>query len=618
MRSMKRGVVWKLGMAGAVAALLLGAVYALRWHLPVRWNIAVRSWAAGIEVNHDVRIRMPDGVQLAASLYLPRGEHRNLATVLMRLPYGRRDYGELSQLLLFAKHGYAVLVEDVRGKFDSEGEFGTPWEHGTEDGVATLDWIVRQPWSNGKVGTFGCSALGELQYVLARARHPAHAAMIPAGGGGAIGSARGSYEYFGLFEGGVFQLASGFGWFLRNGARDRSLPLAERVDISAALRSLPSRDMVERVQPGRNAFEDFLTTPLSDPAWARFDYVSDSDRIDVPALVINTWGDQTLEGSFALAEQARRDATPTAPLRQHVVIAPGNHCRHLEARDEKRFGVLDAPGAHQPYEHWYLQWFDHWLRERGDALASLPGYLFYVIGEGRWLTSESWPPERARLQRWYLGSAGHAQSAAGDGALTRLPPAGNARDSYRYDPGDPVPSRGGPVCCTGNPSDPQGPAEQRDVEARRDVLVYTSAPLERPLRIAGPLRARLTVSSSAVDTDFVARLVHVWPDGRSTSVQEGALRARYRDGPGRPSLMTPGQTYTVEIAMRSIAYYLPAGHRLRLHVTSSSFPRLERNLNTGGRNFDEAVGIVAVNSVHHGGGTPSYLELSELDVAEAR
>ena len=618
MRSMKRGVVWKLGVAGAAAALLLGAVYALRWHLPVRWNIAVRSWAAGIEVNHDVRIRMPDGVQLAASLYLPRGEHRNLATVLMRLPYGRRDYGELSQLLLFAKHGYAVLVQDVRGKFESEGEFGTPWEHGTEDGVATLDWIVRQPWSNGKVGTFGCSALGELQYVLARARHPAHAAMIPAGAGGAIGSARGSYEYFGLFEGGVFQLASGFGWFLRNGARDRSLPLAERVDISAALRSLPSRDMVERVQPGRNAFEEFLTTPLSDPAWARFDYVSDSDRIDVPALVINTWGDQTLEGSFALAEQARRGATPAAPLRQHVVIAPGNHCRHLEAREEKRFGVLDAPGAHQPYEQWYLQWFDHWLRERGDALASLPGYLFYVIGEGRWLTSESWPPERARLQRWYLDSAGHAQSAAGDGALTLLPPAGDARDSYRYDPADPVPSRGGPVCCTGNPSDPQGPAEQRDVEARRDVLVYTSAPLERPLRIAGPLRARLTVSSSAVDTDFVARLVHVWPDGRSTSIQEGALRARYRDGPGRPSLMTPGQTYTVEIAMRSIAYYLPAGHRLRLHVTSSSFPRLERNLNTGGRNFDEAVGIVAVNSVHHGGGTPSYLELSELDVAEAR
>ena len=618
MRSMKRGVVWKLGMAGAVAALLLGAVYALRWHLPVRWNIAVRSWAAGIEVNHDVRIRMPDGVQLAASLYLPRGEHRNLATVLMRLPYGRRDYGELSQLLLFAKHGYAVLVQDVRGKFDSEGEFGTPWEHGTEDGVATLDWIVRQPWSNGKVGTFGCSALGELQYVLARARHPAHAAMIPAGAGGAIGSARGSYEYFGLFEGGVFQLASGFGWFLRNGARDRSLPLAERVDISAALRSLPSRDMVERVQPGRNAFEEFLTTPLSDPAWARFDYVSDSDRIDVPALVINTWGDQTLEGSFALAEQARHGATPAAPLRQHVVIAPGNHCRHLEAREEKRFGVLDAPGAHQPYEQWYLQWFNHWLRERGDALASLPGYLFYVIGEGRWLTSESWPPERARPRRWYLDSAGHAQSAAGDGALTLLPPAGDARDSYRYDPADPVPSRGGPVCCTGNPSDPQGPAEQRDVEARRDVLVYTSAPLERPLRIAGPLRARLTVSSSAVDTDFVARLVHVWPDGRSTSIQEGALRARYRDGPGRPSLMTPGQTYTVEIAMRSIAYYLPAGHRLRLHVTSSSFPRLERNLNTGGRNFDEAVGIVAVNSVHHGGGTPSYLELSALDVAEGR
>ena len=223
-----------------------------------------------------------------------------------------------------------------------------------------------------------------------------------------------------------------------------------------------------------------------------------------------------------------------------------------------------------------------------------------------------------QLERWFLGSDGRANSGAGNGTIGRTPSGSAAFDRFSADPMNPVPSRGGPVCCTGNPVDQAGPADQADVESRQDVLVYTSQPLAQPLRITGSLRAHLTISSSAPDTDFVVRLVHVWPDGRATNIQEGALRLRYRNGPERAAALQPGRRYGIDVPMRSIAYFLPAGHRLRLHVAGSSFPRLERNLNTGGNNFDETTGAVADNTVHHAVGALSYLELPVLDDAHAK
>jgi putative CocE/NonD family hydrolase len=259
-----------------------------------------------------------------------------------------------------------------------------------------------------------------------------------------------------------------------------------------------------------------------------------------------------------------------------------------------------------------LRWFDHWLRDSGDGLATLPPLRFFMLGEDRWLDATRWPPAEATPQRWYLDGAGHANGAAGDGLLVPAAPDRSATDAFDYDPRHPVPSRGGPVCCTGNPADHAGPTSQQDVEARADVLVYTSPVLQAPLRIAGPLHAVLTVSSSALDTDFVARLVDVAPDGRTLSIQEGALRARYRDGMARPTLLQPDVPVTLTIDMRSIAWRVAAGHRLRLDVTSSSFPRLERNLNTGGDNARETRIVVARNRVLHGGATPSYVELALL------
>ncbi|MCM5680342.1 CocE/NonD family hydrolase [Schlegelella sp. S2-27] len=607
--------LWALLALALSAGAGIVALYAGRHHVPVHWQVAVRALISGVTVDHGVRIAMPDGVHLAASLYLPPNARRSLPTVLIRLPYDRKRYGEaLASALFFSRHGYAVLVQDIRGKFESEGEFA-PWYRATEDGAATLDWIVQQPWSNGKVGTFGCSALGELQYALARARHPAHAAMIAQGAGGALGSMRGTSAHFGFFEGGVFQLASGFGWFVKHGAKDPRAPAPAGLDIGSAIWGLPVAGLVNQARPAPNAYDELLRWPLDDPRWRGYGFVSDGDRLTTPTLDINNWGDQTIEGTLALARHARAQETDRGPVRHHVVIAPGDHCEAEAIAQTGRFGDLEMPHAEQPYRDWYLRWFDHWLRGNADALEELPPYLFYVVGEGRWLTSSHWPPEGVQTQRWYLHSAGRANSRDGDGQLLTAPaPAGEANDEFVYDPAKPVPSRGGPLCCTGNPADRAGPVDQRDVETRSDVLVYTSPPLQRPLRIAGPLVAKLTVSSSAPDTDFVARLVHVWPDGRATSIQEGALRARYREGTDKPALMTPGQTYQIAVNMRSIAYLLPEGHRLRLHVTSSSFPRLERNLNTGGDNAEESRGVVARNRVHHGGARLSYLELPVLEL----
>ena len=613
---------WGRTMVFAVlsAILLVGtalALYRFREDLPRAWVYQAETLVGGVDVDHSVRIAMPDGIELAASLYLPRASTQNLPTVLIRLPYDRLHYDEaVRSALWFARHHYAVLVQDVRGKFGSQGEFA-PWEKGTTDGVATLDWIVRQPWSNGKVGTFGCSSLGELQYSLARARHPAHAAMITSGAGGAWGAALPNLDQSGFYEGGVLLLASTFGWSLPHGARDPRLPTAEQVDIAAALRTLPLQDMVSRLQPGRNVFSDYLHLEPADAGWRRFDLVQADDRIDVPALVINSWGDLTLEGTLVLAEQARRQGLAGGTGQQHVLIPPGNHCDFIGTQSSGKFGVLDVGNTRRPYGEWYLRWFDQQLRGVGPGLAGLPAYQFYVVGENRWLAASQWPPEHARLERWFLGSDGHANSRTGDGTIAPTPTGSARADRFTADPMNPVPSRGGPMCCTGNPADRPGPADQADVEKRQDVLVYTSQPLTQPLRIAGSLRAHLSFSSTAPDTDVVVRLVHVWPDGHATNIQEGALRLRYRDGPARARPMQPGSRYAIDVPMRSIAYLLPAGHRLRLHVTGSSFPRLERNLNTGGNNYDETVGRLADNTIHHADGALSYIDLPVLDDAHA-
>jgi putative CocE/NonD family hydrolase len=593
----------------AAAVLLLATWRSL--DLPAR--IAVKASVLGIQVDDGVRVVAQDGVALASTLYLPRTDSGRLATIYIRLPYDRKAYGEaLGAALFFARQGYAVLLQDVRGTHGSGGRF-VPWQHATGDGATTLDWIARQAWSNGKVGTYGCSALGELQYSLARANHSAHAAMMPSGAGGALGVTARFPSAFGWFEGGVLQWAGAVGWFLRHGAIDPGAPAAPAVDLARLRARLPVADAVRSVSPGANAIDEYLGLPLGSPAWSNYDFVTEADQWSVPTIDINTWGDPTVGATLALAELARRTAAVDKPIRHHVVIGPGAHCEHDAVASAGRFGVLTVHDADRPYREWALRWFDHHLRGAPDALSGLPAYQVFVVGENRWIAADTWPPAAARPQRLYLASQGRANTASGDGVLLMAPPQLPGADAYDYDPARPAPSIGGPVCCTGVTVDASGPQDQAAVEARADVLVYTSAPLEQPLRIAGPLRARVFLQSDAPDTDLVLRLTDVAPDGRSINIQEGALRARYRRSVLAPQPLVPGEIAALDVDLRAIAWRLPAGHRLRLQVTSSAFPRLERNLNTGGDNARERVGRIAHNRVLHGPQHASYVEFYRLD-----
>lgn len=614
--------------AAVFVVLLVGALAvpaprrALASLIPKDRLVELNGLRFGYGVDRTLRLPMPDGVQLAATLYLPRDRGARLATVLIRLPYGRQSYpSSLNAAERFARAGYAVVLEDLRGTGDSQGRL-VPYEHAVTDGAATLDWIVAQPWSNGRVGTWGCSALGETQYVLSRSHHPALRALAPSGAGGAIGSAAGRYGYFGVYEGGVFELASGFGWFVEHGAADPHAAPLQPFDLTAALAGLPVAALVQRHRPGSNGYDEFMRLGPTDARWHELGYLADGDVPPQPTFELNTWGDQGVGDTLAFDEALRRRARSgaiTLPER-HLVIGPGTHCHVKEAGsgDTEMFGDLAVRNGDPQAFELTLRWFDKWLRDTGDGLAALPPLRYFMLGEDRWLDATRWPPAEATTQRWYLDGAGRANGVAGDGLLVPAAPARPAADAFDDDPGHPVPSRGGPVCCTGNPADRAGPASQKDVEARQDVLVYTTPPLEAPLRIAGPLRAVLTVSSSAPDSDFIARLVDVAPDGSTLSIQEGALRARYREGLDKPQPLQPGQPATLSIDMRSIAWRVAAGHRLRLDVSGSSFPRLERNLHTGGDNARETRIVVAHNRVLHGAETPSYVELAVLPAEDPK
>lgn len=577
--------------------------------LPPVWRIWAMALRHGVEVDHDQSLTTSDGIKLTASIYRPRGAKGPLPAVLIRLPYHRLHYGEgFSNGVFFASKGYAVVVQDLRGTGDSGGEL-LPWAHVTEDAVDTVNWITNQPWSNGRVGTFGCSALGETQLVAQHAAPDGWRAMIPIGAGGAVGALADRHTYFGVFEGGIFQLASGFGWFADSGSKSPDAAIAAPFDPATKLKELPVAKLVESVRPAPNGYGDFTSTPLGDRKWREWGYLGDDSRMRVPALVVNTWGDQTLQDTLALAEHWSKADPQGTQGRQKVIIAPGKHCGHDETGQSEKFGELTVVNAALPYRQIFLRWFDYWLRGEGDALSDMPAYTYYVVGGETWRTSGAWPPPESKSERWYLGSTGSANTRDGNGTLSRAEATSALSDTWRYDPNDPAPSRGGPICCTGNPDDRPGPAEQADVEVRKDVLVYTTEPMASDMWIAGPLKARLVVSSDVKDTDLVARLVHVWPDGRATSIQEGALRLRYRDGFGSPVFLTPGVPVQATVDMRSIAYRVPKGHRLRLDLTSSSFPRLERNLNTGGNNFTETKPVVATNTIHYGIDGGSWLDL---------
>ncbi len=573
-----------------------------------------------VEISENVWVPLRDGIRLSTDLHIPKGAGDRMPVIMIRTPYDKREHRRpTSAAQMFAGQGYVVAVQDVRGKFESEGDY-TISKDDVADGSDATSWLAKQPWSNGKVGTYGCSYLGDTQVMQARLRNPHHTAMLPQAAGSSM-----HYRYFGTMDGGVIELAGGLGWFRGSGSK-RYLkypidmpPLVRRyfeigpvvppvADYRAVWNSLPVIDMMKRADGPPTDFEEFVSHPPGDPWWNQFGYIKPDDRFDVPSLQVNSWYDFGVAETLQQFNQFRTNAgSARARENQFITISPTEHCRSEAATERTQVGQRDLGDARFPYWDLYVQWFDYWLKGIENGVTKMPKVRIYVMGRNVWRDEHEWPLARTKYVRYYLHSGGRANSRFGDGVLNPDMPADEPSDTFTYDPGAPVPSVGGPGCCTGTSEAPSGAFDQAEVEQRHDVLVYSTPALERGLELTGPLEAVLFVSSSARDTDFTAKLVDVYPDGKAFNIQESVLRARYREGFTREVWMEPSGVYRIRIDLKATSNYFGPGHRVRLEISSSSFPRYDRNLNTGGRNYDETSWMVAGNTVHHSSGRASYV-----------
>jgi len=572
-----------------------------------------------VTIEKDVMVPMRDGVRLATDIYRPVGAGERLPVILMRTPYNKNTYGgATTPARIFAGQGYIVMAQDVRGQFGSEGTYRVQAAD-AQDGYDTIDWIVKQPWATPNVGTYGCSYLGETQFLLAKMRHPAHKAMIPQSASGATGPAGGFYTNFGTYDGGALTLSSIFGWFSFAGHRTKApattvtgVTNTLKIDFAAMLRTLPTATLIKRAGAPDSDFEDFVTHPPADPYWDAVGYLRDDDRFDTPALHVNSWLDVTPEQTLYVVNLMRRNGVSTrARDNQFVIMSPTTHCGTERAGNPVKVGDRTFGDPRQPFYQLYVDWFDHWLKGVDNGVTNRPKVQYYVMGENAWRTAPSWPVPEARPTKYYLTSERGAATRTGDGALVLTVPK-SGTDRFVYDPADPMPSRGGTICCTGNPADQPGIFDQSDLESRPDVLIYSTPVLSEPVTIAGSVSATVYLSSDAKDTDLVAKLIDADEQGRSWNVVNGIKRVRYRNGMAKPALMRPGQRYPVEVSLKATAYRFAPGHRIRLWITSSDFPMYDRNLNTGGDNVTETSWVKATNTIHLGAGHASHLTLPIL------
>jgi len=586
-----------------------------------------------IHIEKSVMLAMRDGIRLATDLYFPESSGTGMPTVLIRTPYGKSSPEEPSQAAarLFASRGFVVAVQDTRGRYESEGQFAVMFRD-AEDGYDTVNWLARQAWSNGKVGTYGCSYRGAVQIYQARLKHPALAAMIPqAGPGAGLGYVGEQPRYLGIWRGGALELASTFSFFWASGSkvhyrapptlshelRVRIAPYFDpapempAIDRNAVLRYLPVIGMLDHYGAPPTDWEALLTRGFTDPWWHdTVGYFSETDTVDVPTLAINSWYDVNVGHTLHQFNLFReRSISESSRQNQFVIISPTRHCESEQATEHTVVGDLDLGDARLGHDEIYLRWFDYWLKGVSNGINDMPHIQYYLMGRNEWRSAETWPLPSTRYTRYYLRSDGHANSRFGTGTLsTNLPVRDVTIDSFVYDPATPVPSaigdngsiHGGPFA---------GPRDQRDLEVRHDILVYSSEPVKNGLEVTGPIKVVLYVSSSARDTDFTAKLLDVHPDGRVFNLRAGILRARYRDGFDREVWMEPGEVYPITIQLDPTSNYFAPGHRVRLELSSSNFPRFDRNLNTGGRNFEEVEWITAENSIHHGKIYPSHMLL---------
>jgi uncharacterized protein len=553
-----------------------------------------------IIVERNIPAKMRDGIVLRADIYRPNANGK-FPVLLVRTPYDKTQ--ETNFGVRGAARGYVVVAQDVRGRFTSEGDW-YPFKYESQDGYDTVEWAAALPYSNGKVGMYGGSYVGATQYLAAIASPPHLAGIFP-------DVTASNYHDGWTYQGGAFEQWFNESWttgLAMNTMRRRVEAAGDALDGAKAL-PLDSYPVLEAVSETGLAtyFTDWLLHPSYDDYWKQWSIEAHYAAIHVPVFSAGAWYDIFLRGTLRNYTQLKTLAgTDAARHGQRLIVYVGGHAGGSENR---KVGALDF-GERLPFDldELIFDWYDWLLRGESNRLASEKPVKIFVMGRNQWREEDDWPLARAKETRYYLHSAGSANGLNGDGSLSTSAPGEEKSDEYVYDPDDAVPTLGGPLCCGALPTG-IGPEDQRPAEARRDVLVYSTSAFAKDTEVTGPVSLDLYVRTSAVDTDFTGKLVDVWPDGFAQNLSEGILRLRYRDSEEKPELASPGQTYHIRLDLVATSNVFLAGHKLRLEVSSSNFPRFDRNLNTGEVQARGARMRRATNIVLHDRAHPSALIL---------
>jgi putative CocE/NonD family hydrolase len=623
--------------------------YALAMRLAV--NIVLLSWVIPVQAD-DLRkysdealrkeisdtattmrailVPMRDGVGLSTDVYLPKTAGSKLPTVFWRTPYDEQILKgmTLHYAALAIRHGYAFVVQNERGRYFSEGKWDILGRPQT-DGYDTLTWIANQRWSNAKVGTLGCSSSAEWQLALAGLHHPALRAMVPMSAGAGIGKVGRYQEQGNWYTGGVPRNLF-FIWLYKMDNPLRAQIPSEldqklrarligynnlnvqkpAVDWQKWLTHLPVDTLLSDLGEPPDTFESFIDRTPADPAWKQGGLYHEGMGWAVPTLWFNAWYDLSIGPNLELFNYVRIAGDPNARTEQYMVVAPAEHCEYLALGKDTISGDRLLGDTSFDVDGTIVAWFDRWLKDDERAFSqSTPHVRYFTMGANRWNADNAWPPTKSHMVRMYLHGDGAANSLFGDGRLDTKPPtADEPPDHYQYNPLNPVQTVGGGECCNGGLVK-AGAFDQRVIEARNDVLIYSTEPLAEPLEVTGFVETVLQVSSSAKDTDFTVKVVDVAPDGTAIILADTIMRARYRNGYDRPSTLEPGRIETIHFTPMATSNCFAKGHRIRVEITSSNFPKYERNLNTGLFNESETSVITARNEVHHTVSNSSYLDL---------
>lgn len=544
-----------------------------------------------ITIEKNVVVSMRDGTRLYANIYRP-AQRDKYPVILIRLPYGKDEYYCWMPAIgkFYARKGYACVVQDVRGKFRSEGEF-EPLLNEINDGYDTLDWVAKQPWCDGNIGMEGESYYGYTAWAGAVSNHPNLKCVAP------MNTAMDFYEA--IFQNGAFVLQTAGTYPILMNSRTYQNIL--RLDFWR----LPLITMDDAAGIPSPSYDRLIEHPFRDEVSERYNLHTKYERFGVPVLALAGWYDVFLKTTVADWQRLKENAMGTAlEEKQWLVVSPADHESTTE--NTHRVGPVDI-GEKSSTTRWEVKqaFFDHFLKKIDNGFDETPPVRIFVIGDNDWRYENEWPLERTEYTDYYFHSGGNANTLGGDGALSRNQPGDEPFDSYEYDPANPLPASFEiDLWYLAAELKDRTPVERED-----DVLVYSSEPLEKEVEITGPVSVTLYAASSAVDTDFTAALADVFPDGYAHLIQEGIQRASYRRSDTEPLPLEPGRVYEYTIDLWATSYVIKKGHRIRVEISSSNFNRFARNLNTGKKFGKSSEMVVATQTIYHTSEYPSHVTL---------